>query len=63
MFDKNDRDENNHRLVAPFSARQSSIDGFEIVDADGIVAIWVYGESRATGVVRVLNLADEEEQI
>lgn len=52
-----------NRLVGPFFARRSSLDGFEIVDANGIVAIWVYGEDIAATVVRLLNFAYEHDEL
>ena len=47
------------RLTAPFVARPSGNNGFEIVDANGIVAIWVFGVQTANTVVAALNASQE----
>lgn len=45
------------RIVGPFTARQSSANGFEILSGDGTVAIWVIGRANAEAVSGLLNLA------
>ena len=44
------------RLVGPFEARQSSLNGFEIVSGDGTVSLWGYGQHKVEKVVALLNL-------
>lgn len=45
------------RLRGPFEARKSSANGFELVDVNGHIAIWVMGEKNAQVVVELMNLA------
>jgi hypothetical protein len=45
------------QLVGPFTARSNEADGFEIADANDIVAIWCRGTELAERVVGLLNLA------
>lgn len=45
-------------LTGPFSARSNGEgDGFEISDANGVVAIWGRGEGLSKTIVALLNLA------
>lgn len=46
-------------LKGPFSLRKSSENGFEVLNGDGQVSAWVFGEENANFVVRLLNLADQ----
>lgn len=46
-------------LKGPFSSRQSSENGFEILNSDGKVSAWIFGKRNADLVVRLLNLADQ----
>jgi len=45
------------RLQGPFEARKSSSNGYELIDGNGEVGIWVVGQSNADRLVRLLNLA------
>jgi len=44
-------------LVGPFSSKPSSEDGFEIVDGNGVVSVWVRGSTNTEMIVRLMNLA------
>lgn len=44
-------------LVGPFTMRQSGRNGFEIVDGDGSVGIWVWGHENAERLIRLLDVA------
>lgn len=46
-------------LKGPFSMKQSSENGFEILNGDGHVSAWSFGKGNADFVVRLLNLADK----
>jgi hypothetical protein len=46
-------------LKGPFSSRQNSENGFEILSGDGQVSAWVFGKGNVDFVVRLLNLADQ----
>lgn len=52
-----DNDNADRELTAPFTARLSGVGGYELTDANGIVAIWVVGEVTAAIVVAALNEA------
>jgi hypothetical protein len=45
------------KLVGPFEARRSGINGFEIVSSDGTIAVWIIGEENANELVKLMNLA------
>ena len=47
------------KLTAPFTARLSGNNGFEIVDANGIVAIWVFGVQNTNIVLAAMNASQE----
>ena len=44
------------KLLGPFTARPNGGDGFEIVDANGIVGIWCRGEWLSGVLVKLLNV-------
>ena len=48
-------------LVGPFTARSHGDDGdgHEIVDANGVVGVWVRGEENAKAVVALMNLGHQ----
>ncbi|MBN9519343.1 hypothetical protein J0H58_12610 [bacterium] len=54
-----------HELLAPcrlngaFACRPNSQFGYEVVNGDGTVAVYVTGEANAQFVTRLLNLADQ----
>ena len=50
-------DQEQNRLVGPFTAQQSGMVGYRIVGGDGTVAIWATGEKNARCVAELLNLA------
>ena len=54
-----DDDRNDREMTTPFFSRRSGgiegFEGFEIIDSNGTVAIWAYGEEAATTVVAALN--------
>jgi len=45
------------RIIGPFTARQSSENGYEVVSGDGTTSISIRGEWNADVVTRLLNLA------
>lgn len=46
------------QLSGPFEYRPSPVFGFEVVNGDGTVAVWVRGEKNARFVCNVLNAAN-----
>ena len=46
-------------LVGPFSARYNGGDGYELLDGNGEVGIWVRGEANAERVAALLSLAGD----
>ena len=48
---------NDLTLVGPFSARHNGGDGYEILDGNGDVGIWVRGEANAERIAAILSLA------
>jgi hypothetical protein len=46
-------------LLGPFSARRSGEDGYELLDGNGKVGIWVRGEANAERVAALLSLAGD----
>jgi hypothetical protein len=44
-------------LLGPFSARHNGGDGYEILDGNGDVGIWVRGEANAERIAAILSLA------
>jgi len=55
--------ENPINLIGPFHVRRTGIEGFEIIDANGDVGIWVYGEERAAYLLELLNAAYQKEPV
>ena len=47
------------RLTGPFTGRRSGGEGFEIVDGNGLVGVWVRGEENANTLVKLMNLGHE----
>ena len=45
------------KIVGPFTARQSSENGYEVLGGDGTVSIWIIGRWNAQIVTKLLNLA------
>jgi hypothetical protein len=43
-------------VAGPFTARKANVNGYEVLDNGGVVAIWVMGDENARGVVASLNL-------
>jgi hypothetical protein len=46
-------------LVGPFTARQSSVNGYEVLDANGVVGVWVAGQVNVGPAVASLNLGHD----
>ena len=42
-------------LVGPFEKRQSGTNSYELLDANGIVGIWVVGRANADRLLAALN--------
>jgi hypothetical protein len=53
------------KLVGPFAARRSDVDGdgFEIADSDGMVAVWTRGEALAANLAKLMTLGAENGKI
>ncbi len=49
--------EKSNRLIGPFEARRSGINGFEIVSSDGTTGVWVIGEENANELVKLMTQA------
>ena len=49
------------QLAGPFSARLNDADGegYEIMDANGVVGIWAWGQAISEKLVKLLNLASQ----
>ena len=45
------------KIAGPFTAEKSSMNGYEILNGNGTVAIWVTGQWNAETVTALLNLA------
>lgn len=45
------------RLNGPFTARQSSVNGYQIVNGDGTVSTWNMGKENARDLSCLMNLA------